>query len=86
MVILRCGVCRDTPFVDKAKAMRFFDNQPVDVLDARLSQCHIGSGDVGMIANLGLGLLVTPDKDAGHHVLRHVGFHLSRVEALDEHQ
>ena len=54
---LRRGVGRQTPLVDKAKAMRLLDHQAVDLVDARFAQRRIGPGDVGVVANLGLGHL-----------------------------
>ena len=55
--LLRRGVRRDHPLVDKAKAMRLLDHQVCDLLDARFAQGRIGPSDVGVIANLGLGYL-----------------------------
>jgi hypothetical protein len=56
------------------------------LVDARLAQCRIGPSYVGMIANLGLDISLTPNKDTRHPILGQVGFHLARIEAFDQHQ
>jgi hypothetical protein len=57
-----------------------------DLLEARFAQSGIGSSNVGVIANLRLDIVVTPNKDARYHILGQVGFHLARIEMLDQHQ
>ena len=83
---LRRGVGRQHPLVDKAIAMRLLDHQVVDLVDPRLAQGRVGPRDVGVIANLRLGIAVTSNEDTRHHVLGHVRFHLARIEGLDQHQ
>ena len=84
--LLRCGIGREHPLVDKANAMRLLDHQLVELVDPRFAQRRIGPRDIGVIANLRLGIAVTSNEDPRHHVLGHVRFHLARIEGLDQHQ
>jgi hypothetical protein len=83
---LRRGVRRHHPLVDKAKAMRLLNHQGRHLLDTGFAQGRISPSNIGMVANLGLARLLTPNKDARHHILGQMGFHLARIEALDQHQ
>src|SRR5687768_18270336 len=60
--LLRRGVRRDHALVDKAKAMCLLDHQVGDLLDARFAQRRMSPSDVGVIANLRLDIVVTPNK------------------------
>ena len=61
-------------------------HQRIDLLHPVLAQGRIGPGDVGMIPNLGAGVVLAANEHPRHDILGHIRFHLACVEMLHQHQ
>ena len=62
------------------------EHQRIDLLYPVLAQGRIGPGDIGMIPNLGRGVVLAPDEHPRHHIFGQIRFHVARVEVLHQHQ
>jgi hypothetical protein len=60
--------------------------QRIDLLHPVFAQGCIGASDVGVVPNLRLGIVLTPNEQARDHIFGEVRFHLARVEVLHHHQ
>jgi len=66
--------------------MGLLDHQGSNLVDTCFAQCRIAPSNVGVIPNLGLDISLTTNKQPRHHIRGQVGFHLARIEVLDQHQ
>jgi len=80
------GIGREEAGIGKATVLGHMQDQPIDLLHPIFAQGRIGPGNVGMIANLGGGVVLAANKYPGHDILRHVRFHFACVEVLHQHQ
>ena len=69
--LLGRGIGREDPGVDKAQAVASLITKVIDLVDPALPKAAVGPSDVGVVANLRLGIVLTTNEHTRHHILGH---------------
>ncbi len=84
--LLRGGIRRQDPGVGKATILGDMEDQCIDLVHTVFAQSGKGPRNVGMVANLGAGIVLAPNEHPRHDILGEIRFHLAGVHMLHAHQ